>query len=88
MSAQPVELPRWMDVVLLPLLNLTLALIVAGVVVTLVGFQPGQVLALLFKGALGSKAGISYTLYYATTFVFTALAVAVAFHGGLFTTYS
>ena len=73
-----------MDVALLPLLNLTLALIVAGIVVTLVGFQPGQVLALLFKGALGSKAGISYTLYYATTFIFTGLAVSVAFHGGLF----
>jgi ABC-type uncharacterized transport system ATPase subunit len=28
--------------------------------------------------------GWSYTLYYATTFVFTGLAVAVAFHGGLF----
>jgi ABC-type uncharacterized transport system permease subunit len=50
----------------------------------LVGFEPGQVLALLVKGAFGSKAGISYTLYYATTFVFTGLAVAVAFHGGLF----
>ena len=84
MSAQPVELPRWMDVALLPLVNLALALIVAGVVVTLVGFNPLQVLTLLFKGALGSKAGISYTLYYATTFTFTGLAVAVAFHGGLF----
>ena len=84
MSAQPVELPRWMDVGLLPLLNLTLALIVAGIVVTMVGFQPGQVLALLFKGALGSRSGFSYTLYYATTFIFTGLAVSVAFHGGLF----
>ena len=73
-----------MDVALLPAVNLALALIVAGIVVTLVGFNPGQVLALLFKGALGSKAGISYTLYYATTFIFTGLAVAVAFHGGLF----
>ena len=82
--SQPVELPRWMDVALLPLVNLALALIVAGLVVMLVGFQPGQVLALLFKGAFGSKAGISYTLYYATTFTFTGLAVAVAFHGGLF----
>jgi general nucleoside transport system permease protein len=82
--SQPVELPRWMDVALLPAVNLAFALIVAGVVVTLVGFNPGQVLALLFKGAFGSKAGISYTLYYATTFVFTGLAVAVAFHGGLF----
>ncbi len=82
--SQPVELPRWMDVALLPAVNLAVALLVAGIVVALVGFQPGQVLALLVKGAFGSKAGISYTLYYATTFVFTGLAVAVAFHGGLF----
>jgi simple sugar transport system permease protein len=82
--SQPTELPRWMDVAVLPALNLAIALIVAGAVVMLVGFQPGQVLALLIKGAFGSKSGISYTLYYATTFVFTGLAVAVAFHGGLF----
>ena len=81
---QPIELPRWMDVALLPAVNLAFALLVAGFVVTLVGFKPDQVLALLVKGAFGSKAGISYTLYYATTFVFTGLAVAVAFHGGLF----
>jgi simple sugar transport system permease protein len=84
LSAQPIELPRWLDVIVLPAVNLAMALLVAGLVVMLVGFQPGQVLALLFKGAFGSKAGISYTLYYATTFIFTGLAVAVAFHGGLF----
>jgi simple sugar transport system permease protein len=80
----PQELPRWMDLLVLPLLNLALALLVAGLVVLAAGFQPTQVLALLVKGAFGSKAGIGYTLYYATTFVFTGLAVAVAFHGGLF----
>jgi general nucleoside transport system permease protein len=84
MSAQPIELPRWLDVAVLPTVNLALALLVAGIVVTLVGFDPKQVLSLLAKGAFGSKAGFSYTLYYATTFVFTGLAVAVAFHGGLF----
>ena len=83
MSA-PLELPRWMDLLVLPLLNLALALLVAGLVVLAAGFQPAQVLALLVQGAFGSKAGIGYTLYYATTFVFTGLAVAVAFHGGLF----
>jgi simple sugar transport system permease protein len=82
--SQATELPRWMDVALLPAVNLAIALLVAGGVVLLVGFQPDQVLTLLVKGAFGSKAGISYTLYYATTFVFTGLAVAVAFHGGLF----
>jgi simple sugar transport system permease protein len=38
----------------------------------------------LVRGAFGSLRGLSYTLYYATTFIFTGLAVAVAFHGGLF----
>jgi simple sugar transport system permease protein len=84
MSSQPVELPRWVDVAVLPAVNLAMALAVAAIVVLIVGFQPGQVLALLVKGAFGSKAGISYTLYYATTFIFTGLAVAVALHGGLF----
>ncbi len=82
--SQPVELPRWLDVAVLPAVNLAFALLVAAGVVLLVGFEPGQVLTLLIKGAFGSQAGISYTLYYATTFVFTGLAVAVAFHGGLF----
>jgi simple sugar transport system permease protein len=83
MSA-PIELPRWVDLVVLPLFNLLLALLVSGVVVWIAGLDPLQVLALLAKGAFGSRAGFSYTLYYATTFVFTGLAVAVAFHGGLF----
>ncbi len=82
--SRPVDLPRWMDVLLLPLVNLVLALAVCAVVVAIVGLNPPQVLALLVKGAFGSQAGIGYTLYYATTFVFTGLAVAVAFHGGLF----
>lgn len=82
--SRPVELPRWVDVAVLPAVNLAFALLVAGAVVWLVGFQPGQVLVRLLEGAFGSRAGLSYTLYYATTFVFTGLAVAVAFHGGLF----
>jgi ABC-type uncharacterized transport system permease subunit len=82
--SQPAELPRWMDLVLLPALNLGMALVVSAIVLVIVGHDPVQVLGLLVKGAFGSRAGLSYTLYYATTFVFTGLAVAVAFHGGLF----
>ena len=78
------ELPRWMDLALLPALNLALALLVAGLVLWGVGLDPWQVLGLLIRGAFGSQLGIGYTLYYATTFVFAALAVSVAFHGGLF----
>jgi len=82
--SHPVDVPRWLDLVVLPIFNLALALLVAGLVVLIVGQDPAQVLALLIKGAFGSRMGLSYTLYYATTFVFTGLAVAVAFHAGLF----
>lgn len=84
MSAQALQMPRWMDLVLLPLWNLLIALAVAGGVVLLIGASPVQALTVLLEGALGSARGLGYTLYYTTTFVFTGLAVAVAFHGGLF----
>ena len=82
MPAPP--LPRWADIVLLPVVCLAVALLAAGVVVAAVGQNPVNVLSVLVNGAFGTPRGISYTLYYATTFIFTGLAVAVAFHGGLF----
>jgi len=84
MSTGGQELPRWLDLVVLPAFNLLMALLVSGLVVLMIGLDPLQVMALLVRGALGSRIGLSYTLYYATTFVFTGLAVAVAFHAGLF----
>jgi len=41
-------------------------------------------LKLMIDGALGSTYGWGYTLYYATNFMFTGLAVSVAFHARLF----
>ena len=40
--------------------------------------------SLLIKGRFGSGEGIGFTLYYATSFIFTGLSVAVAIHAGLF----
>jgi general nucleoside transport system permease protein len=78
------SLPRWADLVLLPLVCLAVALAAAAAVVSLVGQNPTEVLRVLVQGAFGTPRGISYTLYYTTTFIFTGLAVAVAYHGGLF----
>ncbi len=76
--------PRWVDVLLMPLVNLAIALAAAALVVWAIGQHPVQVLRMLVRGAFGSERGLSYTLYYATTFIFTGLSVAVAFHAGLF----
>lgn len=75
---------RWLTPALLPALNLALALALSAIVVLLIGENPLRALRVLGAGAFGDAEAIGYTLYYATNFVFTGLAVAVAFHGGLF----
>ncbi|MDO9306737.1 MAG: ABC transporter permease, partial [Mesorhizobium sp.] len=84
MSTPYAKLPGWADYGLIPLINLIVAFIVAGLVVLLVGENPFRAAVILVDGAFGSGTGLAYTLYYATNFIFTGLAVAVAFHGGLF----
>jgi ABC-type uncharacterized transport system permease subunit len=85
MSGAPqVTLPRWIDIGLLPIINLIQALIVAGLVVLIIGVNPIDAMRIMAWGAVYDTTAIGYTLYYATDFVFTGLAVAVAFHAGLF----
>ncbi|MFN3671864.1 MAG: ABC transporter permease [Bosea sp. (in: a-proteobacteria)] len=84
MSSTPVELPAWADAGLAPLVSVAAALLVAGLVVLGIGESPLEATRLLLRGALGSAEGIGFTLYYTTNFIFTGLAVAVAFHAGLF----
>jgi general nucleoside transport system permease protein len=78
------EIPIWADVALIPLLNLLVALLISGIVVLIIGESPLEAMWIMLKGAVGSIKGWSYMLYYATNFIFTGLAVAVAFHAGLF----
>ena len=82
MSTRP--LPRWIDVGLLPLLNLLAALIVAGIIIAIIGENPFVAMGVMIKGAFVYKGALGYTLFYTTNFIFTGLAVAVAFHAMLF----
>lgn len=84
MSASRRPLPRWVEISLLPLINIAMAFVVVGIIVRIIGVDSLYALKLLVAGALGSSESIGYTLYYATNFIFTGLAVAVAFHAGLF----
>jgi simple sugar transport system permease protein len=83
-SAPQVALPRWVDIGLMPIINLIQALLVAGLVVLVIGVNPIDAMRIMAWGAVYDSVAIGYTLYYATDFVFTGLAVAVAFHAGLF----
>ena len=70
--------------ILLPVLNLAAALLLSALILLWLGKDPIAALALLADGAFGSPTAIGFTLYYATSLTFTGLAVAIAFHGGLF----
>lgn len=78
------ELPKWAEVLLVPLISLLLAAILSALIILAIGESPMNALNIMVEGALGSTYGLGYTLYYATNFIFTGLAVAVAFHARLF----
>src|SRR3546814_3175093 len=84
MSAPAGRIPCWVDVALIPLINIALAFLVSGVILWFVGVDPVFAVEVILYGAFGYDLAIGYTLYYTTNFVFTGLAVAVAFHAGLF----
>ena len=53
MATRRGELPGWVDLGLLPLLNLLAALIVSGLIVVLLGENPFRAVELLVWGAFG-----------------------------------
>lgn len=78
------DLPRWATAVVLPLLNLLSALLVAALVIALLGENPAESLGILINSAIVNPEGLGYTLFYASTFIFTGLSVSVAMQAGLF----
>lgn len=78
------RLPGWADAVLVPLVSLLLAALLSALVILGIGESPVEALRIMITGAFGSTYGWGYTLYYATTFMFTGLAFAVASHAGMF----
>ncbi len=78
------KMPKWADAILVPLISLLLAAILSALVILAIGEDPRAAFKLMVDGALMRSAGWGYTLYYATNFIFTGLAVSVAFHARMF----
>jgi simple sugar transport system permease protein len=77
-------MPKWVDALLVPLISVLIAFFISGLVIIAIGEDPIEAVKLMVAGALGSTYGWGYTLYYATNFIFTGLAVSIAFHARLF----
>jgi len=80
----PKALPWWFNALLLPTANIFFAFIACGIVLWLVGIDVTHAIDVMFSGALGSSEGVGYTLFYATNFIFSGLAVSLAWQAGLF----
>jgi len=77
-------LPRWADVALVPLVSLLLAAIISALVILGIGQSPSEAISVMLDGTIFSASGWGYMLYYTTSFIFTGLAVTIAFHASLF----
>jgi simple sugar transport system permease protein len=78
------DLPRWATAFVMPMLNLLSALLVTALVIHMLGESPAESLAILVNSAVLNPEGLSYTLFYASTFIFTGLSVSMAMQAGLF----
>jgi ABC-type uncharacterized transport system permease subunit len=67
-----------------PVLAVAVGLVLGLLVTAFAGENPMHVLAVLAKGAAGSRYDLGLTLFYATPLLLTGLSVSVAFHSGLF----
>lgn len=77
-------LNKFLSIFLLPVLNILTAFVFTTLLFLVIGIDPWEAAKILVQGAFGYEEGIGYTLYYTTNFIFTGLAVAIAFHAGLF----
>jgi len=77
-------IPGWADVILIPLVSVLLAALCAALLVLAIDEDPVEAMKLMIDGTLFRSAGWGFMLYYTTNFIFTGLAVSIAFHAALF----
>ncbi len=77
-------MPKWADAFLIPLISIILAFAISALVILGIGEDPIEALSLMIEGTFGRSEGVGYMLFFATNYMFTGLAVAIAFHARLF----
>jgi len=78
------RLERFVGQALALLLSMVIALALGSILIVGYGENPIEVYAAILDGSVGSVDGIGYVLSIATPLIFSALAVAVCFKGGMF----
>ena len=65
-EANKTKAPWWVSNLIIPLVNIILALLVSGLFILLAGENPIKAVKLIIYGSFGYIEGFGYTLYYTT----------------------
>ncbi len=65
-------------------LGFIIGILISALLASFAGENPFHTIQVLFESAFGSSYDMGLTLFYATSYIFTGLSVAIAFHAGLF----
>ena len=68
MASAPDKLPAWVDIGLLPVINVALAFMVSGLLIAALGQDPFEATWVMIRGAFGYEESLGYTFYYTTNF--------------------
>ncbi|MGH2590330.1 MAG: ABC transporter permease [Actinomycetota bacterium] len=82
--SRPAWLDRLVGQLLALLASLGIAIVFGSVLIVAYGESPLEVYSSILESSLGSVDGIGYVLAIATPLIFSALAVAICFKGGMF----
>ena len=69
---------------LIVLMAIVLSLVIGGIVIWVSGNNPIEIYGKMLDGALGSQFAIASTIRWTTPVLFTGVAAAIAFQGGMF----
>jgi general nucleoside transport system permease protein len=83
-NARPAWLESFVGQALALLVSLAIALFAGSLLILAYGESPTEVYSSILEASVGSADGIGYVLSIATPLIFSALAVAVCFKGGMF----
>ena len=78
------DLSKTFDIVLKPIITIIIALLIGVLLILPTGTSPVEAYSVLFRGAFGNVNNFYETLARGTPFLFTGLAAAFAFRGGVF----
>ena len=84
LRARPAWLEGLVGQLLALLLSFAIAVLFGSLLIVAYGESPLNVYSAILKGSLGSADGVGYVLSIATPLIFSALAVAICFKGGMF----